>query len=94
MRQLALVPLLLTAALSACSSAPPDVSGMSPEQACAVLAENDKDVKTLNMIIMTHSSGDKDLRPDLKQARKKAIDSCLAARGIFAPGGVEPIQPR
>jgi len=94
MRQLALVPLLLTAALSACSSAPPDVSGMSPEQACAVLAENDKDVKTLNMIIMTHSSGDKDLRPDLKLARKKAIDSCLAARGIFAPGGVEPIQPR
>jgi hypothetical protein len=61
----------------------------SPQGVCARQAEDDPAVKQLVMLSGTNASLEMELRPRLREARRKATNSCLAAKGIFVPGGVE-----
>jgi hypothetical protein len=78
--------ILVSLCLLAACSGPAD---NSPQRVCARQSEDDPAVKQLVMLSGTNAPLEMELRPRLREARLKATNSCLAAKGIFVPGGVE-----
>jgi hypothetical protein len=58
---------------------------------CQRQAENDPVVKDL-LLQNFYISADPQHDQALRMARRKATDTCLRARGVELPGGVEPVQ--
>jgi hypothetical protein len=80
---------LLAVVLTACAS------GNTPQAECARQATQDPKVQE----IYSRTNGDYTYggylaHDDLQQAKRLAVLRCMRAKGLAAPGGVEPVAPR
>ncbi len=94
---LALV-LALLAVLAGCGAPGPPPSAVAqrtalgPQEArCQQQTDNDPAVKAV-LVQAPLMSGDPAWQEQLAQARRKAVDTCLAAAGVAVRGGVQPIS--
>jgi hypothetical protein len=65
-----------------------------PRAECAWQANSDPKVTDLTLKQFTVTPSDPPLGPDIAMAKHEAIQRCLQAKGLIAPGGVEPLRPR
>ncbi|MCO6416478.1 phosphoribosylamine--glycine ligase [Siccirubricoccus sp. KC 17139] len=94
MRRLALV---LTLALAACRGAPtPPPEPETPEQrACRAEAERSPELGRVYAQANPAMADNRErLEAEARRVRARAFRDCLRARGLPAPGGVEPVTPR
>jgi hypothetical protein len=74
--------------LAGCAAA---VSDNSPQGICARKADDDPQVRELEMLSATNTTMLVENERPLKQARQQAINRCLVGMGVQRPGGVEPV---
>jgi predicted small lipoprotein YifL len=92
MRFASLLSLLLLLPLAGCGLFGP--TGNTPQAECERQANQDPKVVDLTMKQFATTPSGQDYRPDIAVARHEALQRCLLARGLIAPGGVEPVRPR
>lgn len=87
-----LLPLLLPLLLTGCGIF---TSRSDTAQAeCEWQANKDPKVTELELKRFNLTPSDPDISPDIAVARHEAVQRCLIARGLAAPGGVQPLRPR
>lgn len=84
--------LLLPLLLAGCGMFGP--KNQSPQAECEWQANTDPKVQDLTLRQFNATPSDPDLRPDIAVAKHEAVQRCLLAKGLAAPGGVEPLRPR
>jgi hypothetical protein len=65
-----------------------------PRAECEWQANSDPTVTDLSLKQFSLTPSDPPLGPDIAVAKHQAILRCLQAKGLAAPGGVEPVRPR
>jgi hypothetical protein len=78
------LPLLAALAVAGCGT---DAS--TPQGQCEAQSYDDPTVKDIQMRGLGNPLTQQELLPDLKTAQNAAVQRCLRARGLAAPGGVE-----
>jgi hypothetical protein len=61
---------------------------------CERQADSDPKVMDLKVKQFSITPSDPPIGPDIAVARHEALLHCLQAKGLAAPGGVEPLRPR
>lgn len=65
-----------------------------PQAYCERQAENDPQVTELTMKSLAVTGPQQDLSGSIRLAKRRALQSCLRAKGVLTRGGVEPLAPR
>jgi hypothetical protein len=76
--------------LSACAG--PGQTSSDPVGACTATARQDPDVEAVRNKQLAGFYQNYLFEADYKQALNRAIDRCLAAKGLARPGGVEAVR--